>query len=96
MIEAINNVPLNNMWNTINNLNMQNMLRDNNDDATTSTMSVNDATAMTMTIIFFVLIVAGIAFLIFWVRDDECRPWPIMVAAFLIAAAICIPIALLI
>lgn len=91
---AMNTIPNMNMWNTINNLNMQNMLRNNDDDSTASTMIVDDTAAMTMMILFFVLFAAGIAFLIFWIMDTEDRRWPIVVATILILSAFCVLIAL--
>lgn len=91
---AMSTIPNMNMWNTINNLNMQNMLRNNDDNSTTSTMVVDDTAAMTMMILFFVLFAAGIMFLIFWIMDTEDRRWPIVVAAILILSAFCILIAL--
>lgn len=91
---AMGTVPNMNMWNTINNLNMQNMLRNNDDDSTTSTMIVDDTAAMIMAILFFVLFAAGIMFLIFWIMDAEDRRWPIVIAAILILSAFCILTAL--
>lgn len=91
---AMNAVPNMNMWNTINNLNTQNILRNNNDDSTTSTMIVDDTAAMIMIILVFVLFTAGIMFLIFWVMDTKDRRWPIVVSAILIVNALCILIAL--
>ena len=87
---AMNTIPNMNMWNTINNLNMQNMLN-NDDHPDTSTMVVGN---MTMAIIFFVLLVAGITFLIFWIMDTKGRRWPFVVSAILILNALCILIAL--
>lgn len=90
---AMSTIPNMNMWNTINNLNMQNMLRNNDDEGTSSMMTTADTT---MAIIFFVLFAAGIMFLIFWIMDTEDRRWPIVIAAILILSAFCILIALLV
>ena len=87
---AMSTIPNMNMWNTINNLNMQN-IRNNDDDGTSSMMATDD---VTMAIIFFVLFAAGIAFLTFWIMDTEDRRWPIVVTAFLVLNAFCVLIAL--
>lgn len=87
---AMNNIPNMNMWHTINNLNMQNMMN-NDDHPDTSMMTTADTT---IAIIFFVLFAAGILFLIFWIMDTEDRRWPLVVSVILIVNAFCILLAL--